>query len=182
LAERLPDCPVCHTNARIFKFSQVYIASITDTSNRSIADQRLLAEVFRESDDPTHRQAILSLFSPPPARATLHRSIHPDLVVFLLGLTVFAFFSITFLNQSTLFPFAISGLLVLICLYLIFRRKILIRLNISSQSEKAKPLEFEEMTRRWTRLYYCAKDNCVFDPTKGDWAEIEDPYHYLGET
>ncbi len=182
MAERLPDCPVCHSNARVFKFSQVYIASITDTANRSGADHHLLAEVFRDSDDPAHRQAILSLFSPPPVKISLQRSVHPDLVVFLLGLAGFAFISISFLNQTWLFPFAFGGLCGLIILYLIFRQKILIRLNIPSRAAKTISQEFEGMIRRWNRLYYCAKDNCVFDPAQGDWAAIEDAYHFLGSS
>ena len=50
--------------------------------------------------------------------------------------------------------------------------------SINSQGTKEKTYK-QEMQRWknamsiWDRLYYCARDDCVFDPTSGEYAPIE---------
>jgi hypothetical protein len=180
LAEKLPACPVCASNLRIHKFSQVYIASITETADRNEADRTLLSEVFQETNDPAHRQALLSLFSPPQEKSAAPRSIHPDFAVFLSALVVFAFLTTSFQDQIGLLWVGLAGLGGLICLYIILRRIILRRMNISRTSGAAISETSARMMHDWSRLYYCAKDHCVFDPSRQDWAGLEDVYHYLG--
>ncbi len=179
MANRLPDCPVCASNSRIYKFSQVYIASITETANRSEADRTLLSEVFQDLDDPAQRQAILALFSPPMDKTFAVRSMHPDLLVFLAGLALFAFLTTSFLNQIQYLWMAYLGLAVLIILYLIFRRRLLTWLHVPGKLS-ADVQAAAGMVRGWVSLYYCAKDHCVFAPGRDDWAGLEDVYHYLG--
>lgn len=179
MAESLPVCPKCASNTRIFKVSQVYIAGITAAQNRSEADRRLLEAVLGEADETGGWDAQLIPFAPPAVKPAAAPSIHPDFAVFLAAVCALAFISLSFLDDTRLAMYGYILLGSAILAYILGRRRILERFRIPTREAKEEARRVAGQVLRWSRLYYCAQDGCVFDPVRGDWSTLEDLPDYL---
>jgi len=174
LAESLPVCPKCASNTRIFKVSQVYIAGITTVENRSEADRRLLEGLFGEEGGASGLEDRLSAFAPPVEKTVPAPSIHPDFAVFLAAVCALAFISLSLDGDPSLAWYAYGVVGVAILAYILMRRKIFSRFKVPTREAKDETRRVAGQVLRWSRLYYCAQDGCVFDPARGDWSTLED--------
>ena len=175
----MPVCPRCASNTRTFKVSQVYIAGITSAENRSEADRGLLEVVFGKADESGGWNDRLTAFAPPVVKPTTAPSIHPDFAVFLAAMCGLAFISLRFLDDTRLALYGYILLGIAILAYILGRRKILERFRVPTREAKEEARRVAGHVLRWSRLFYCDRDGCVFDPARGDWSTLEDLPTYL---
>ncbi len=67
-------------------------------------------------------------------------------------------------NQASLLPAVLAVLALLYVLYIWQRKKIIARFERQVQANKASEERIRMGIERWMRLYYCRRDDIVFEP------------------
>ena len=174
-----PACPICGSAARVYKLSQVYVAGITETADRSRADEELLIDVFGGAGSPTELSQLVSSFAPPAALPRRRLPLHPDMVMLIAA--VGAMVGVVFVNNSRpglLWPTLAAGGLVAAA-YLFSRRSIVRRFLLSRQVLEGVRQTDGKITGRWLQTYFCSRDRCVFNPSRADYASLDQVKKYL---
>jgi hypothetical protein len=178
--EELPCCPLCHTQAAVFKVSQIYVAGITRAENRSPADRALLASIYgKEELSAAMVQQVSQQFGPPSGRRQVVRPVHPDLVVFLFSAVVVVFLLNTFLLARWVFWVILLLWLASLAGYWFTRGPVLCRFQGMETSVLGEQKSVERSIGAWMKLYYCLDDNCVFMPERMDSAPLSQLQRYI---
>lgn len=154
-----PDipCPVCRQPDQVEKVSQLYLEGIgiqrAGRPQPALQDRRLLARRFAP---------------PAPSKAGLLRLIHPDLTVMgFSGVLVFFIAGIWESQRAMLVP-ALAILAIFFGAYLLQRRKLIATFEGQVNTRKSADRRTERGVSAWMRLYYCARDDVVFEPGKNE--------------
>ncbi len=139
-SDTLPKCPACGQNDQVAKVSRQYI----------------LARENKQRPEP---------FAPPSGGRALTRSIHPDMVVGALTLFAIFFFVKIYQQQPNMLVPSLAVLAAFYLGYFLLRKKILGRYQADRNKESAEQVSIEAATGEWMKLYYCARDKGVFDPS-----------------
>jgi hypothetical protein len=161
-------CPVCGKDGRIQKVSAIYAVG---TSSGIFAGPSVGGALPIGSGDPSllagysqlsgTQQTLLSRKLAPPPRPASGPSF--GAVLFLTGLFLVAF-SVLLIGMNDIFRVfgvfvLVLGAGVLVVWWIVARAR--------SPGPKRDMVAFERRMARWNRLYYCARDDCVFDPESG---------------
>lgn len=175
------SCPICGEVDLVAKASSLYVLGVErklhhasgGAKRRTRQDSAL--NVGREHGYPLPRMAqeltsdelvILSQRLAPPAapKPSSARILHPDLVVLTFSLIIPVFLSGIYSNQrSWLLPLAVV-LVLAYGLYFWQRRALIARFETRKSRDLAADERIRRAMERWMRLYYCARDDVVFDP------------------
>ncbi len=161
-------CPLCGESESVEKVSVLYLTGLN--ARRSAGSAHFEPGT---SDDPAQRSssvisnsASLNRKLAPPAsgKQVLMRSIHPDMIVLVFSVIApFFLLSIYRSQAGSLIPI----LVLVVGLYALYfwQRKKIIRQFESQQSQRqAEEQRIHRAIARWMKLYYCAKDEVVFEP------------------
>ncbi len=163
-------CPQCGKDDMIQKVSAIYSAGIASGSYSGPS-----AGVAIGSGKPalvggyatvhgTNQTALSSKLSP-PSKPT--RRLPPEALIAIL-LIVIACPVITYREEALRFPvqssiIGVTGILLLALIIPVGYRQ---EKRLFQQTEE-KIRQWEQAITQWDQLYYCARNDCVFDPATG---------------
>ena len=164
-------CPECGLADQVEKVSTIYVrgievkwhASKTRLPDGSEAQPRYSQVVDQMPADEL--MALTRRLAPPAAKkGAPMRAIHPDHPVIALSLIAPIFLYGILTSQP-------SGLLVVLPLlagfyafYFWQRKRLIDKFQATQSAQKAAEKRIHTAIQRWMRLYYCARDDGVFDP------------------
>jgi hypothetical protein len=179
MLNQAPVCPQCGQADKAYKVSLLYQESSARISHHEKDHQPeldgllsdLAADPSRASLQTLHR--LMQSFAPPASENRPSRTLSPDIVAVAFGLIMLVLVSQVAARQPENFPLAVGILFAAGLAYLLFRRPIMqhYRARISEQQETDQRLQ--EATSRWMRLYYCSRDQGVFDPQQNRIVPVE---------
>jgi hypothetical protein len=176
IAEEIPHpiCPCCGQSDLTQKVSLIYFESLAGKSIRGL----------KESARPAvSARAISRRLAPPsvgsPSVWGSLSSVHPDLVAIVFAVAgLFLLYQIGIAFTAARLPGAVI-LFVALAIYLAIRRHLIGRYRTIRAAQDQTHQAIQEAIQRWSRLYYCARDDAVFDPSSGSCIPPEQMMDYL---
>jgi hypothetical protein len=164
-------CPQCGQADQVEKASTIYVRGIEVKWHRGKAIPPEGIEIPSKRSKlvdgmPTDELLALTPRLAPPAvkKGAPMRAIHPDHTVLALSMVAPLFLYGIFTSQP-------SGLLVVLPLltgfyafYFWQRKRLIAKFHATQQAQKATEQRIHKGIQRWMRLYYCARDDGVFEP------------------
>jgi hypothetical protein len=167
-------CPQCGQGDQVEKVSTIYVrgievkwrrsqAALPDEVENSPRRSRVVDEM-----PSSELMALAPRLAPPAAKKSAPmRAIHPDHAVVALSLVAPIFLYGILTSQA-------SGLLIVLPLlagfYIFYfwqRKRLIAKFHATQQAQKAAEQRIHRGIQRWMRLYYCARDDGVFEPGAG---------------
>lgn len=181
MLRQAPACPVCALADCAYKVSLLYLEASARLSHRETTNQPELDAVLRDllpedctpADQNNLLNRMVTIFAPPAGERQVTRRIHPDwMILFLFGIGLFIMNQIAQSQPGSLPVFAsLFGLTLLF--YLLLRKPILRRFTALLAQEQDGKNRVERAVARWMRLYYCSRDQIVFDPEENRFVPLE---------
>ena len=164
-------CPQCGQADQVEKVSIIYVRGIEVKYNRKKAVPPDGVEIpSRRSQlvDNMPKDELIELarrLAPPAAqKGAPTRAIHPDHVVLALSMVAPIFLYGILTSQ-------ISGLFIVLPLlagfyafYFWQRKRLIAKFTATQQAQKAAEQRIHTGIQRWMKLYYCARDDGLFEP------------------
>lgn len=167
-------CPACGLSDRTDKVSTLYLLAIG--GDRLAQDGQPIQPLANLGDLPAEEiRRIGRRFKPPasPRRAPT-RPLHPDLVVITFSLIVPLFLYRIYQTQPSVLPVVLLLLALAYGLYFWQRRRVIARFQRQVQAGKAAEERIRAAIERWMGLYYCQRDDLVFEPGSPVTAPADD--------
>ncbi len=176
-----PTCPHCGQADKAYKVSLLYLESTARLYQRQAENQPeldgLLSDLLPADSNAITRPQILTRllhsFTPPSGEKRLTRRIHPDGMVIFFGLILLILVYQVAMTQ----PAQLPAVLILICgsvlAYLLARKTVLRRYQARIRQEQEENARIEYAVARWMRLYFCSRDQGVFDPEQNQFVPLE---------
>ncbi len=185
MSEEKVVCPACGESDRVFKVSRIYIDALA-AFNKTPEDS-VLPELTGEAvDDPGINllkvrvvRAFVQNFSPPSGGKQGMRQIHPDLIMAVFALVAVFFMIQIQENQPSFFLIILAILVAMYLGYFLLRRRIVARFNQQKNKDQAERQRLERAIARWMKLYFCARDEGVFNPEQNRLIPLEEMDFYL---
>jgi len=179
-------CPSCGQADQVEKVSTIYMRGVElkwHSGKSATQDENgaspTLAGVFAEFS-PAELQALSRRLAPPSSgKRAPTRPLHPDLVVLVFGLVAPVFLYGVFTSQPEALPVV---LLVLagFCGFYIWKRKAMIaKFQAQQLAQKSAEERIRRGVGRWMRLYYCAREDVVFEPRSNSAVPADQMAGYL---
>jgi hypothetical protein len=164
-------CPECNQSDKVEKVSTLYVRGIEVKWRRGqAAPPEELANSAKRSrladEMPKDELVALAVRLAPPAgkKGTPVRALHPDHTVLALSL-VAPIFLYGILTSQPSGLFVVLPLLAGFYAYYFWQRKRLVaKFLATQQAQKAAEQRIHTGVQRWMRLYYCARDDGIFEP------------------
>ena len=164
-------CPTCRQADQVEKVSTIYVRGIEVKWRRGKSGPPNGGEIpvkrskLVDAMPADELQTLTRRLAPPAAKKeTSMRLIHPDMMVLALTLVAPIFLYGILTGQP-------SGLLVVLPLlagfyiFYFWKRKMLIAKYFAQQAaQQAATARIQRGIQRWMKLYYCARDDGVFEP------------------
>ncbi len=154
-------CPVCGQADRVGKVSTIYLTGMGVKKPDPV--QFGLPEHLFPSGAAMH--AVSQKMTPPSSgKRAPTRPIHPDMAVLVFSAIAPIFLYGIYTSQpGMLLP--VLGLLACFYALYIWRRPVLIaRFNAEQAARNSANQRIQRGIDRWMRLYYCAREDGVFEP------------------
>ena len=164
-------CPSCGRADQVEKVSTIYMRGVElkwrsrrpgtqDKSEASPALAGLLAEF-----SPAELQALSRRLAPPSSgKRAPTRPLHPDLVVLVFSLIAPFFLYGIFTSQLNALPLVLLVLAAFYGFYFWKRKTMVAKFQAQQLSQRTAEERIQRGIGRWMRLYYCAREDCVFEP------------------
>ena len=183
------NCPECDLSDQVDKVSKIYMIAIDRKyASRSKGKPRPteLSSGLLKIDAMMSSRDLYSLakkLTPPSSgkRATF-RPIHPDLVVLVFSLIAPVFLYGIASSQSAVFPWILILLIGFYIFYFLKRKTLIARYEAHLQSQRATEERIQNGIKRWMQLYYCARDEIVFNPLDSKSVQVDLMNGYLLQT
>jgi hypothetical protein len=197
----MPPCPVCDRNDQVAKVSTIYLTAIGinrlpvrnehQTKPGLVIDpNQVQGKENRQTNAPhgksfTHLSAAelkqLSSKLKPPAspKQAFSRPVHPDTVILTFSLVVPFFLFGVIQSQSGMIIPMVAILIFAYALYFWKRKKIILKFNQKLAEKIAAERRIQRALERWMNLYYCARDEVIFEPGKEQGMSIDLIHGYL---
>ncbi len=158
-------CPVCGLSDQTDKASSLYVMGIAGNKLTPAEGEPQTTPLNLTDIPPQELHALGKRLKPPasPKKAPT-RPLHPDLVVVTFSLIIPLFLYRIYQNQASVLPAVLAVLALLYVLYIWQRKKIIARFERQVQANKASEERIRMGIERWMRLYYCRRDDIVFEP------------------
>jgi hypothetical protein len=179
------QCPECRLSDKTFKVSAIYIEALEEFKHPGA--RKLLPQIMndvKKLDAPgvLKTQALRSVvnsFGPPSGGRQIMRPVNPYLVIAAFTLIAIFFLIQIYTTQREMF---FPMLILLIVFYLgftFFRKQIIGKYIQQIQANMDIKRSYESAIGRWLRLYYCARDDGVFDPDENQMIPLQAMEAYL---
>lgn len=176
-------CPACGQFDRVEKASTIYLVGVG--INRLVGykaaggDAGQPAKLSFEISPKDLYQLSHKLKPPSEARPALTRNLHPDLVVvFFSAIVPFFIAGIVRSQPGALFP----AVVLLACAYLAYfalRKTILRRYGLVEAKRREETEQVKRGIETWMMLYYCSRDNAIFQAWEKAVTPLDDIDSYL---
>lgn len=164
-------CPDCRQADQVEKVSTIYVLGVEKKwrarNTRAPTDDPAppARSALVEAMAPEALQALTRRLAPPAAKKEVPmRSIHPDLVVLTLSLVAPIFLYNIAFTQLNMLPLALAVLACFYGYYFWQRNTILARFQAQQDAQQAAAKRIQRGIQRWMKLYYCAREDGVFEP------------------
>ena len=164
-------CPQCGQADQVEKVSTIYLLGIEKkwhAGNRRPPGNDQAPPPSSALVDEMSSQALQALtrrLVPPAAKKEAPiRSIHPDLVVLTFSLVTPIFLYNIFASQIGMLPLVLVVLAGFYGYYFWKRKTIIARFQAQQDAQQAAARRIQRGIQRWMRLYYCAREDGVFEP------------------
>jgi hypothetical protein len=174
---KVVKCPVCGQSDQVEKASTIYLIGI----GLDQAHSNEQASNPGPKSKPTSSQRALSRRLAPPAsgKQVTTRPIHPDMVAAALSLIApFFLYGILTSQRSMLLP-ALAILVIFYGFYFWKRKTMIARFEVLQASRQAADQRIKRGIERWMKLYYCARDDGVFEPGSNELVPADQIVGYL---
>ena len=173
-------CPHCGETDMVEKVSTVYLMGI-GLSQQAAKDEDQPAIPFKLSGLPESELRSLARRLKPPAssRRMPTRPLHPDLYVLTFSLVIPIFlYGIYSSQRASLLPILVF-LAGLYSLYFWKRKPIVARFARRQAELQTTQQHLEGAIGRWMKLYYCARDDGVFEPGKPELTPADQLHSFI---
>ncbi len=167
------QCPVCNQSDRVEKVSTIYLVGIG--LKREPADPDSAAIPFKLADLPGAQLRNLAQALKPPSstRRIPTRPLHPDLVVITFSLMVPIFVYGILASQPPQILPVLAFLAVVYGVYFWKRKAIVNRFESRQSRQRAADELARRGIERWMKMYFCARDQGVFEPGRTELIPAE---------
>jgi len=174
-------CPACGQSDQVEKVSTLYVTGIG--MRRRPQDWKAAPE---DSATGGSRGLIASseslsrkLTPPSSGKKAPTRPLHPDLVVTTFSLIVPIFLYGIFATQGVAILPMLALVAILYGLYFWKRKSIIAKFERQQKEQQEKDARVQRSISRWMKLYYCGRDDGVFEPGKGELVPVDFMLGYL---
>ena len=178
-------CPTCQQIDLVEKVSTVYVMGLemrrkkrgvsSKSNDQKVSSEASLNGPASHFDFP----ALSRRLAPPAGGKEMTRPIHPDLMVLAFSLVLPIFlFGILSSQPGLLLPV----LLILAGGYAIYfwqRKRVIARFEYQQSVRQTDARRVQQGIERWMKLYYCARDDGVFEPGTGTLVPADQMMGYL---
>ncbi len=158
-------CPSCGRADLVEKVSTIYIAGLeakrksTSTEVRSLGSSQSLSSIpAADLTTLAHRLA------PPSGEKQVTRPVHPDIVVATFSLMALVFLRGIYSSQPSMMMPTLVFLAVAYVAYFWQRKALTAKFENQHAARQVKDESVRRGIERWMRLYYCARDDGLFEP------------------
>lgn len=176
-------CPLCNQTDQVEKVSTLYLTSIglgRHTNPGTAQTEELVINSELKNLPATHLRELGRRLAPPSGRTqALTRPIHPDMVV--LALTMIApVFLYGILNSQTIMLVPVIVLLAAFYIFYWWKRKDLVaKYDHQREARRTGDERIKRGIQRWMILYYCLRDDVVFEPRSSETTPADQIAGYL---
>ncbi len=160
-------CPTCQQSDLVRKVSAVYIEGLGASPER------------RAIPRSAARRLSQRLAPPSGGKREVMRLIHPDWMAGALALILPFFLTGIYTTQNGFFWPALAFVALVAGLYAWQHGRLVQRYQHSQRARQEDAARVEKAIQAWMRLYYCARDEVVFDPLVGDPIPIDEMNYHL---
>lgn len=180
-AELKSNCPVCNNNDKSYKVSVLYMEGLDWQKEHGVNHQgklnNIMDEYLPEKADRSVKELFVSrlitLLSPPAGKKQYFRAIHPDnMAGFFLIISLIILIRAN-QSQPKATPIIIALLAISLIVFVIVRRHLLESYNQKKIFAQHEVTIVEKSISKWMRMYYCARDQCIFDPLSGQYTTLD---------
>ncbi len=170
-------CPVCGKADQVEKVSTLYLAGIgiraqpRSAPPQNGANDSLPGKPYTANSG---RFALSQKLAPPASgnRAPI-RPIHPDIIVIAFS-AILPIFLLGIFNSQAGMLLPVTGLLAgFYALYFWQRKKLIARFLNDQSVRRSTDERIKRGVDRWMKLYYCARDDGVFEPGSGQLTPVD---------
>jgi len=176
-------CPLCSQADQVEKVSTIYLIAIglgRRPNPGTPQTEELVINPELKNLPPTHLRELGRRFAPPAGRTqSLTRPIHPDLVVLALTLIAPVFLYGILTSQPSMLVPAIVLLAVFYGFYWWKRKDLIAKYDRQLATRKTGDERIRRGIRRWMALYYCLRDDVVFEPRTSETTPADQIAGYL---
>lgn len=134
-------------------------------------------------DSQLDSQGLLSLakkLTPPSSgKGAPFRPIHPDLVILVFSLITPLFLFRIYTTQVGMLPWILLLLAGFIGFYYVKRKSLITKFEAQRLAQKTAEDRIQKGIKRWMQLYYCARDDIVFNPLEAESIPVDMINGYL---
>jgi hypothetical protein len=160
-------CPACGQADQVEKVSKLYITGIE--MQRKPKDGVIQPGSEAGSSSIAGSFALSRRLAPPSSSQKANtRPIHPDLVVITFSLILPVFLYGIYTSQRPVLLPMVGILLLMYGAYFWKRKVIVARFERQEKERQAKDERIRRGITRWMRLYYCSRDDGVFEAGKDE--------------
>jgi len=178
-------CPACKLGDQIEKVSSIYIHSLElrRKNPKSSNDSRENISAPVSSQLSNHQIKLLSQKLKPPStpRQAFTRPVHPDVVVITFSMIIPFFLYGIFSSQKSFLTPSLVILASLYALYIWKRGQIIAKFQRDLDERTGAEMKAKRGIERWMKMYYCARDDGVFDLTRNELIPVDFLPGYLFE-
>jgi len=176
-------CPLCSQSDHVEKVSTIYLTSIgldRRSTSSAIQTDELVFNPELKRLPPAHLRELGRRMAPPSGQTqALTRPIHPDMVVLALTLIAPVFLFGIFNSQRFLL---LPVLIVLAAFYGFYwwkRKDLVTKYDRQLAARKTRDERIKRGIQRWMALYFCLRDDVVFDPRSNETTPTDQIAGYL---
>lgn len=170
-------CPSCGQSDQVDKVSTIYLAGIGQ--DRLPANAEPIRLQLQEITPDELRRLSRRLKPPASNRRAPTRPIHPDMMVVTFSLILPFFLYGIYQSQANILLPVLAVLAGFYALYLWKRRLIIARFERQVAAGKATDERIRRGIERWMKLYYCVRDDAVFEIGKSELVPADQMDWYL---
>ena len=176
-------CPLCKQADRVEKVSTIYMTGIgIDRLPPTAGSQpeRRASNLELKGIPASSLKALSRKLAPPSSRARVPtRPLHPDLVVLVFSLIAPVFlYGILTSQPGVLLP-ALAILAGFYGLYFLKRKQLIAKFERQQTARNAADERVKRGIERWMKLYYCIRDDGVFERGSGELVPVDQMAGYL---
>ncbi len=178
-----PTCPLCEMVDQVEKVSTIYLVGIGLKRSSTSVDPNKIAPASNPVLMGIPTQSLRGLskrLSPPAARSqAFTRPVHPDIAVLAFSLITPIFLFGVFTSQVALLIPVLILLALFYAAYFWKRKALIARFEHQVADRKASDERIQRGIRRWMNLYYCIRDDVIFEPGKSEPTPADQMPGYL---
>jgi hypothetical protein len=178
------NCPVCNQQDQVEKVSTLYLIGIglkgqSAGPTYQPGQSKPGSQVLQELSESELRALSRRLAPPASKKEAMMRPLHPDLMVLTFSLVIPIFLFGIFQDQS---PMLLPALIVLGFFYVFYawkRKSFVDKFELQLKKRQASQQQIRIGIDRWMKLYYCARDDGVFEPGAQQLVPSDDLMSFL---